>query len=156
MKKQYTKRQITEAETGFDRQPPTALEFIDAVFNDEEYSPKLALQARVWIEVELPNTYDKRHYDSDIYRAGVSVKKGQLIPWLFPVVDVEQRGRSNIVFVCDKPSMHHKALTFMELKSRLLDAKVKDDDVVTAECEGRPVGDIVAVNVRTRRIPSEG
>ena len=83
----------------------------------------------------------------------VNVKKGQLIPWMFPVVDVEQRGRSNIVFICDKPSMHHKALTFMELKSRLLDAKVNNNDVVTAECEGCPVGDIVAVNVRTRRIP---
>lgn len=52
--------------------------------------------------------------------------------------------------------MHHKALTFMELKSRFLDAKVNKDDVVTVECNGLSVGDIVAVNVRSGRIPGEG
>ena len=150
--KQYTKKQITELEIGFDHQPPTAFELVEAVFGDEEYSPKLALQARVWIAVEVPNS--KRMYGSDIY--GTGIKRGQIIPEIFPVVDVKQRGRSKIALVCSKPSMHHEALTFMELKSKFLDAKVRKDDVVTAECGGLPVGDIVAVNVHSGRIPGEG
>lgn len=152
MKKTYIRKQIAEAETEFDRRPPTVFEFVDAVFNDEDYSQKLALQARVWIEVEAP--HDKRRYDSGVYDMGI--KSGQVVPEMFPVVDVKQRGRSKIALVCSRPSMHHEALTFMELKTKFLDAKAMKDDVVAVECYGRPVGDIVAVNVRTGRIPGEG
>lgn len=79
----------------------------------------------------------------------VYYKNGEFRPWMFPVVDCMAEGRSAINLSLAEPKSLKRALTLMELKTKFLDAKVREGDAVRLVFDGLSAGEIVGVSVLT-------
>jgi len=140
---------VAESRTSFNGKAPTALQLVQAILQDKDLSPSLAMQARLW--VQLPRPHEGELYYPD----------GGLRPWMFPVTDCwAENGK--VVLTFTKPKNKDNAITLMELKAKLLKQYAKRNDLVSVRFYGskeffcskeiNDAGDVIAVNVMTGKV----
>lgn len=135
---------VVESRTDFKGKTPTALQLVQAVLQDKDLSPKLAMQARLWVQLPRPRTHEELYYSD-----------GSLRPWMFPVTDCYAEN-GKVVLTFTEPKYKAHAMSLMELKAKLLECYAKRNDLVSVRYassrELDDAGDVTAVNVMTGKV----
>ena len=145
MKKANPRRKlVAESRTSFKGKAPTALQLVQAILQDKDLSPKLAMQARLWVHLPRPHE-EEQHYPD-----------GSLRPWMFPVTDCYAEN-GKVVLTFSEPKYKAHAMSLMELKAKLLESYAKRNDLVSVRYFGSievidDAGDVIAVNVMTGKV----
>lgn len=135
---------VAESRTSFNGKAPTALQLVQAILQDKDLTPKLAMQARLW--VQLPRPHEGELYYPD----------GSMRPWMFPVTDCYAEN-GKVVLTFSEPKYKAHAMSLMELKAKLLESYAKRNDLVSVRCivgssALNDAGDVIAVNVMTGKV----
>jgi len=134
-------KKINESYKNFQKEP-TALEVVQAVFDDNDYSQRLALKARVFAAVKDP---DAASTLANIQRAGLNPRIQMAVGRhcgdqcrLFPVKG-GAGSRRGLDLRCGDGGAAG-AMTFMELKTLFVENRVREDDKIGGTVDGARVG----------------